>query len=70
MGHLRTLMTFCSSLDFEWKIGYLHGNFDDLLYFALPISAALGFKFFFNTALRAKRLPTPAVNLTEQRAKL
>ena len=28
-------------------------------FFALPISAALGFKIFSNAALRAKSLPTP-----------
>ena len=32
---------------------------DDPFYFALPISAAHGFKIFCNAALCAKNLPTP-----------
>ena len=32
---------------------------DDLFYFAFPRSAALGFKIFFNAALRAKSLLNP-----------
>ena len=39
-------------------------NVDDLFYFVLPISAALGFKNFSNAVLRAKCLPTPALALT------
>ena len=38
---------------------------DDLFsfsFFALPTSAALGFKFFANVALRAKTLPTSGLN--------
>ena len=32
------------------------------LFFALPLSAALGFNIFSNVALRVKNLPTPALN--------
>ena len=31
------------------------------LFFALPISAALGFKIFSNVAIRVKSLPTPGL---------
>ena len=41
----------------KWNI---YGR-DNLFCFAFPISAALGFKFFSNAALRAKSLPTPYV---------
>ena len=55
----------CAPLPFQIS-GHDPGR-DDLFYVASLWSAALGFKIFFNAALRAKSLPTP--DLKHNRAK-